>query len=397
MPDTLIFLAHSMAPEKVDEYMRKGRMPNLKELVEKGASGETRSVFSTISPADYTSALTGVTPSTHGIHGFQNLPEGFDMPRTGQGGVVEDRRGETETRPYTSYDVGSEWVWELIDSRSIQMGVFSPSTYPAPDIEGNIWVSGYWNHPAPYLKDLPAACNDQDFRQKLLERFPNHRVTYPIAVPPAYPENVESEKGYLENMLEFAREESEKIHAQRVDVMKNEEGKYFVTEEGLLDYVQHLLWPRSDANPYSDQVDSWLRERDLLGDYYSHIDDMIGRYLEELGDDVNVIVFSPHGQEEGDEGFSFHDRFRKLYSAGIWEIPEGWEFRDEKPDWEPLMRAENSRRGFYAFSGSDFERKDSGPSISCMDLTPVILELEGEDIPLHLDGELPEEVFIHEG
>lgn len=124
---------------------------------------------------------------------------------------------------------------------------------------------------------------------------------------------------------------------------------------------------------------------------------MIGRYLEELGEDVNVIVFSPHGQEEGAEGISFHERFRKLYSAGIWEIPEGWEFRDEKPDWEPLMRAENSRKGFYAFSGSDFELKDSRPSISCMDLTPVILELEGEDIPLHLDGEPPEEVFIHEG
>ncbi|MHC4698200.1 MAG: alkaline phosphatase family protein, partial [Planctomycetota bacterium] len=55
----------------LDPMMAEGRMPRLKQVIESGASGVLRSTIPPITPAAWTTFLTGKQPGTHGIIDFE--------------------------------------------------------------------------------------------------------------------------------------------------------------------------------------------------------------------------------------------------------------------------------------------------------------------------------------
>lgn len=393
---TFVYAVHALDHDRAIEKAREGVMPNLLRLVERGSYGTTKSVFSTASPVDYTSMLTGTTHTTHGIDDFQtNTREGFTFARhPGKKRVVHPAEAD-DTRLYTSYDVPVPWIWELMtEHRAMQFGVFSPTTYPAPELPNDgVWVSGYWSKPTNYLRDQVAACNHQDIREELLEHYPDYSVTPLFALPPLYPADTNTEMAYHRAFLEHNMHVSKEIQKARLEVFGSQDWDVFFTEEGLCDNVQHILWPRSEENPAADEVDRQLRDEALLDRYYRYIDDILGRYLDRLPDDANVIVISCHGHEETTDDYYMHDRFTKLYKHGIWETPDNWEFREERPEWSPPTRSGHTYDGLYVVAGPAFQERDETDPISCMDFTPLMLELYGYDIPDLVDGRVPAQIL----
>lgn len=397
MTKTLVFPVHALSYSKMREKVKEGVMPNLEQLMQEGSHGVSKSVFSTASAVDYVSLLTGCTPATHGIDDFQtNTVQGSQFGRDPERYRMERKPPEEldDSRLYTSYDVEVPWIWELMqEERAMQFGIFSPATYPAPELPNDgLWVSGYWNDPQLLEDNVPAA-NDQKVRKKLVENYDKYPVTPFLAIPPVFPENVDSEFDYLRRKVEIDREMSEKIHDARLEAVKDEEFDILLSEEFFCDNIQHLVWPRSEDNPLRDETDELLREEDLLGDFYSHVDEVLGRYMEELPEEANIVVISAHGQQESEDEEGMYEQFRKLFKYGIWQGPEGWSFKDEKPDYAPVSRAEHDKNGAYIVAGPDFAENGESDPISCMDFAPLMLEIYDYDKPEHLDGRVPKHLL----
>lgn len=399
MTKTFVFPIHAMAYERLVEKAEDGTMPNVKRLMEDGCYGVSQSVFSTASAVDYTSMLTGVTPHTHGVVDFQtNTYQGspFWHDPSSEGPTVIPPEELERTRLYTSYDVDVPWVWELLPEKKVmQFGIFSPTTYPAPELPNNgVWVSGFWSKPSAYLRDSVAACNDQDVREELLELEPDYQVSPLFAVPPLYPDDdVDGMMAYLEAVVENNIQQSEKLHAARIELMRRHDWDIFLSEDGICDNTQHLCWPRSPANPVYNTMDERLEDAGLLDRFYAHLDDLLGRYMDLLPSDANIILFSAHGQEETEENEYMHNEFKNLYKYDIWGSPPGWSFRDEKPSWSPPTRAAHTYRGMYVVSGPGFKAEGETAPMSCMDFTPMMLALNDREVPPHMDGMVPKHVM----
>jgi predicted AlkP superfamily phosphohydrolase/phosphomutase len=67
----------------LDEARRAGRLPNLGKLIDHGVRGDLRSIRPPRSPVVWTSVVTGMLPSTHGIRDFVIRREGQRIPVTG--------------------------------------------------------------------------------------------------------------------------------------------------------------------------------------------------------------------------------------------------------------------------------------------------------------------------
>ncbi|MFB6144947.1 MAG: alkaline phosphatase family protein, partial [Candidatus Nanohaloarchaea archaeon] len=252
---TFIFAIHAMSYHRMKEKVEEGLMPNFRKLMDEGSYGISKSVFSTASAVDYTSMLTGSTHDTHGIEHFQtNTMEGFyfaHYPRDGRLESVPPKFWD-KTRQYTQYDVQVPWVWQLLeDQRSIQMGVFSPTTYPAPELPNDgIWVSGYWaKNNSTLLKDHVPGANDQEIREQLLDLYPDYQLTPFYTQPPLYPKGVDNQKDYHDRKLENALKHSTGMQKARFEIFKQEDWDIFLTEDGFCDLMQHVSWPRSEDNP----------------------------------------------------------------------------------------------------------------------------------------------------
>ena len=63
--------------------MDAGRMPNLKRLVDGGTSGIMHSTVPPITPAAWTTFMTGINPGIHGIIDFER----YDVKTNALGGI----------------------------------------------------------------------------------------------------------------------------------------------------------------------------------------------------------------------------------------------------------------------------------------------------------------------
>src|SRR5262249_26581676 len=72
-----------------------------------------------------------------------------------------------------------------------------------------------------------------------------------------------------------------------------------------LDRVHHGFWKHHDPNHVLHEPDSPYRE--VIRDYYRYLDGEIGRILELLDDETNVLVVSDHGARALDGGFCVNE------------------------------------------------------------------------------------------
>ncbi|UCE60791.1 MAG: alkaline phosphatase family protein [Phycisphaerales bacterium] len=107
--------------------MTAGVMPRMKEAVESGASGVLRSTVPPITPAAWTTFLTGKQPGTHGIIDFQR----YDC--------ATNRLSLNSTRCLDHI----RNIWQILSDEGLRVGsVNVPMTYPPIPVNGFL-VSGF--------------------------------------------------------------------------------------------------------------------------------------------------------------------------------------------------------------------------------------------------------------
>ena len=245
-----------------------GHMPNLKALLDRGASGVLESTVPPYTPPGWTSIFTGVNPGKHGIFGFTL-------------GNVQRREGLVRLDR-----VKAPGLWNVANAQGKKVGLFNiPMTFPPPPVDG--WaVSGMltpegggetpegFTHPDELAGKLIAAAGD-----------------YEIDIEVDYDEDWKS-TAIIERL------------SRNLD-LKHKALRYLLDNHGDVpilfaviespDRLMHVHYKYIDPRcaHYERPEAKPIRER--AWSFFDQMDQMVGDLVDWAGDDGYIITMSDHG------------------------------------------------------------------------------------------------------
>jgi predicted AlkP superfamily phosphohydrolase/phosphomutase len=232
--------------------VERGNLPNIGRLMEQGAWGRLRSTIHPITPAAWTSFMTGLNPGRHGVYDFV-APE-----ESGYG-----------FRLTTALNCKEETLWSYLsrhDKRVIVLNV--PFTYPPENVNG-VMISGL---DAPMIRREIAS--PPEVYDTLAGRFGEYIMDWTMPVGRRF--NLAQYKENLWRTLEFRYKSGRYL-------MTHNPWDCFMLVFNSTDHVQHVFWQAEHE------------ARSIIEETYRRVDDYLGKFLDELDDDTTTLLISDHG------------------------------------------------------------------------------------------------------
>ncbi|HOV91311.1 MAG TPA: alkaline phosphatase family protein [Syntrophorhabdaceae bacterium] len=234
----------------VQDWMKKGYLPNLKKIAEKGVFTPLNSSFIPITPIAWTSITTGKNAGKHGI---------FDWSvRKGNG---------YEYDIVSSIHCKADRLWNILNRYRFTTGVFNiPITYPPDDVNG-FFISGF---------DTPSMDSDFTRPEGLKDDLLKNVKDYELFAEVGYTKG--EEKRYADVLKRHLKSKRDAINflLDRYDCDFN----IFVVME--LDHLHHKLWKLVE------------KESTLAIEVYALADEIVGDILLRRPND-NIFIISDHG------------------------------------------------------------------------------------------------------
>lgn len=258
--------------------MERGRLPHFRQLQQNGCEAVLESKYPPITPPAWISLATGLKPAAHGVYDFWDFEE--------QQGPGSARVPRLLTRRK-----GGKALWNILSEFGKQVLVINvPMTYPPEPVNG-IMVSGYMT-PGPQTNfTYPAT-----FKEELFSIAPGYEIDLP-------PEDKTADMGERKwRVLDATLRMTEQRFKLIEHMLKEKPWDFsFVCFVGA-DRIQHRLW---------DEITS-LDERTI--EYYTMLDDGLGRIMDLLAPDDCLYVVSDHGFQGVSRSFEINEY---LYSQGL--------------------------------------------------------------------------------
>lgn len=227
-----------------------GRLPNFKKLLSGGVHGNLQSTIPAITPCAYSSFITGKWPRNTGIFDF-----------------VFKSEGENRLEAVNSNVLDGVPFWEIINYYGKKVGIINlPMTYPASKVDGFMIGCGL----------TAADVENKDFFHPadIFDRNKADRSGY-ILKPEWKTMRYRSNKRY--------HEEVKRMFEARTDLtlklIKNEPWDFFMVHIHAIDWIQHSFW----------------HDTQKVHDIHEKVDGFIGRVMDLLDKDTNIIIMSDHG------------------------------------------------------------------------------------------------------
>ncbi|MBL7162777.1 MAG: alkaline phosphatase family protein [Anaerolineales bacterium] len=245
-------------------WVAEGKLPNLARLMESGSYGPIRSTSLPVSPAAWSTIITGQNPAKHGVFDwFARQADSYDVEYV--------HTGQIKARP----------VWEYFNEAGVRIGVFNlPMLYPAVPLDG-FMLSGL---AAPDASSSGFA-HPRDLVQELSEN-----------VGPFWHAETEvykygREKDYLQNVLDLLDYQKRVIDY----LIQEHPCDVYLLVFMQTDHVQHKFWRYlAPTYPgYDPEHDAQFR--DAILQVYQGVDSQLGDLLALFDDDTNFVVLSDHG------------------------------------------------------------------------------------------------------
>ena len=236
----------------MNQLVEAGHMPNFAALLEAGTMVPMRSVLPTVSSVAWTSITTGCNPGKHNIFGFIDR-----VPLTHEMFI-----------PTSRHILAPTWVdvFHAEGKRVFSMGV--PATFPPKEING-VLIPGFL---APSLKN---ATHPPHLARQLEE------AGYVIDID-AWRAR-EDRDGFLDELFNAFDRRCETLFR----FLGQEPWDLFVAHIMDTDRLHHFLWALYESG--SVRYAPWFLR------FYERVDQMIGRLVDALTDDVALLVLSDHG------------------------------------------------------------------------------------------------------
>lgn len=332
----------------LSELSTDGRIPNIRALVQGGATANLQTIQPTVSPLVWTTLATGLPPNRHAVIDF--IDRAHNRPPDGT-----TRRTPT--------------VWEIAE-------VFGRSSMVV-----NWWTAWPAWTDAPVIFDSPV-----DLRADALQPRGLAPRVQPLVVPP---ENVQGPQvrrflniteaeyqnavsnGEANNPVQVMRRVLAKTWTDhRVGIHLYQEQDPLLTMvsfEGT-DIVNHLFAPYHPPLRQGIPSDQFRRYWPAVANYYSEIDRLIGEWMNVLTEDTTVILVSAHGFRWG----------------------------RERPREQPAGRtalSDHRNPGVFIAYGNHVAPSRASRSISIYDVVPTVLSVLGLPKSTEMPGNLPDWLF----
>jgi predicted AlkP superfamily phosphohydrolase/phosphomutase len=247
-----------------DDSLLKSCMPNFWKLKQSGFSGILRSTEPPITPAAWTTCITGCNPGKHGIIGWHKYDHGRD-----------------KLSMSSAADCSVPNMWRELSEQGYKVvSINVPWTYPCSPVNGAL-IAGY---------GCPGPASDFTYPARLKEQLLSEITDYDIVA------SWDKSVGYDINGLNFNLPRVERSFEQRVQaarlVSRQVDWDIMMVQFHDTDLLSHHIWPYLDKetrNAYPDQ-------RDRLAVTFTRLDTAIGELLKlARTDDALVAVVSDHG------------------------------------------------------------------------------------------------------
>ncbi|MHB0915439.1 MAG: alkaline phosphatase family protein [Thermoleophilia bacterium] len=237
-------------------FLRKqtdaGNLPNIAALVSGGIFSRMETEIPTVSSVAWASFMTGKNPAEHGIYGFT------------------DRKPDSYELYFPNYaHLKSEPFWDHLGNSGRRCCILNvPSTYPARPVNG-VLVSGFV---APNLERATYPAEALEYLQKI-----GYRI------------DVDAAKGResLDLLVEDLHLTMEKRREAMLHFWRSEKWDLFVNVFTSTDRLHHFMWQHYEDGD-SKYGEEFMR-------YYRRLDEIIGEFVAEMPDDVNLFMLSDHG------------------------------------------------------------------------------------------------------
>ena len=237
-----------------------GRLPVLSRLMREGVSAPLRSTILPNSFPGWASCTTGTSEGMHGVF------SPFIKNQSNYG-----------VRAMSGLDIMTRPVWNILTEhggRSIVINV--PTTYPPEPIEG-LMVTGMLTPNSGSEFTYPASLKDE-----LLAELPFYVIE---------PERIPDKHARAE---EFRR--AIEMHERAVHfLMQKGEWDFLMVVFSVLDRAQHDYWADMDPKHPRHDPNTPLEFREFIHETYQRLDSAVGRLVEQLPGDAQVLVVSDHG------------------------------------------------------------------------------------------------------
>jgi predicted AlkP superfamily phosphohydrolase/phosphomutase len=247
----------------ITPMLNKGLLPNFARLIESGSHGVLNSVVPDLSPAAWTSFMTGKHPGKHGVIDFFGQSPGSYHP-------VFFNAAYRKAKP----------IWSLLSDVGKKVCVVNvPLTYP-PDKVNGIMVSGM---------DTPSI--ESDFVYPLSFREELDKCTGGYILEKAERNVGKNIENYMQSLL---RVNNIRFQAAKHLISKDDWDFFMIVFEST-DRVQHNFWKFMDSEhpEYNHEVNQ--KYGNLIYDTYCDIDTKLGELTAEFPDDTILIIMSDHG------------------------------------------------------------------------------------------------------
>ena len=367
--------------------LRRGELPRIAELMERGVFGKLETLQPTLSPVIWTTIATGKSPAQHGIRNFAHV--GAD----GRPILFTNRDRRTKALWNIANDYGKRvavvgwWMTYPVDAVN---GVMVAQTNTLdqldtkagrhvlkgrlyPDLPGQV-------HPPERLEQVSATLAEADrnlerWTEEVFGRFPRPLSTLGDRL--------------WQNCRWAFRADATYVAVAKELLSEAADFDLVAVYLGGPDVVGHRFWryhaPELYAHPPSP--DDLASLGPVLEREYIWIDSVIGELVDAMGSDARVLVVSDHGMQP----IALESPFDAT-GGGVPEDVNSAHHREAPP-------------GVLIAAGPDFaaqtgvpelerlERRDLAAVCGVMDLTPTLLALL--DVPLGLDmpGRVAENVL----
>jgi predicted AlkP superfamily phosphohydrolase/phosphomutase len=116
---------------KIFDWAREGKLPHIKQMMEKGSYGYSIPVFPGHTPTNFATLLTGTTPDVHGIADGAMRVEGYPVKMTSKGG-------------FTSQAKLVSPLWNTFEDNNFIVSLLSVPGSTPPELNNGITIKGRW-------------------------------------------------------------------------------------------------------------------------------------------------------------------------------------------------------------------------------------------------------------
>ncbi len=249
-------------------WIKQGQMPTLAKLMRDGISGELQTVFPPLTPAAWSSFLTGKNPGKHGVYDF------FYREEKRYTGAPHNRT----TRRSPDF-------WEILNDYGLKVGLINvPMTYPPTKIDGYMLTG--------LMTPRTASADDVNY---------------------VYPESLKSEiksavgTYMIHPKVSYRKGKAKMVYDALIDDLccKCRTVHYLIEKHPTdvtmcvingTDKILHDLYHLIDPSHFRHDRDEAERDAHLIVDYYRCVDRelgiLIGRFC---NDDTLILIISDHG------------------------------------------------------------------------------------------------------